>query len=194
MAETLIAKERNEKGKAARKKGFIPGIVYGKDREGQSINFEKGKLIAFLKKKGEKSKVSFQLNGQNRQGIIKEVGRDAVTSSIIHIDIQEVSASEEVKWTIPVILEGREELKRKELYIQVHLPEVEVEGKASDIPNNIILNVGDLNLGQEIKVKDLNIGSNIRVFNEVEDIIAVISSSQSTNKDSENDEETSEAE
>ena len=194
MAEILIAKERNEKGKAARKKGFIPGIVYGKDREDKSINFEKGKLISFLKKKGEKSKINFQLNGQNRQGIIKEVGRDAVTSSIIHIDIQEVSASEEVKWTIPIILEGREELKRKELYIQVHLPEVEVEGKASEIPNNIILNVGDLSLGQEVKVKDLNIESNIKVFNELEDTIAVISSSQSTNKGSEDDEESSEAE
>ncbi|AAO35472.1 50S ribosomal protein L25/general stress protein Ctc [Clostridium tetani] len=182
MAEILIATERNEKGKTARKKGFIPGIIYGKDREGQSINFERGKLIAFLKEKGEKSKMNFQLNGENKQGIIKEVGRDAVTSSIIHIDIQEVSALEKVRWTIPIFFEGREQLKKKELYIQVYLTEVEVEGKASDIPNNITLNVGNLELGEEVKVKDLNIGSNIRIFNELENTIAIISSSQNTNK------------
>lgn len=182
MAEILIATERNEKGKTARKKGFIPGIIYGKDREGQSINFERGKLIAFLKEKGEKSKMNFQLNGENKQGIIKEVGRDAVTSSIIHIDIQEVSALEKVRWTIPIFFEGREQLKKKELYIQVYLTEVEVEGKASDIANNITLNVGNLELGEEVKVKDLNIGSNIRIFNELENTIAIISSSQNTNK------------
>ncbi|BDR66476.1 50S ribosomal protein L25/general stress protein Ctc [Clostridium tetani] len=182
MAEILIATERNEKGKTARKKGFIPGIIYGKDREGQSINFERGKLIAFLKEKGEKSKMNFQLNGENKQGIIKEVGRDAVTSSVIHIDIQEVSALEKVRWTIPIFFEGREQLKKKELYIQVYLTEVEVEGKASDIPNNITLNVGNLELGEEVKVKDLNIGSNIRIFNELENTIAIISSSQNTNK------------
>ncbi|QBD84529.1 50S ribosomal protein L25 [Clostridium tetani] len=182
MAEILIATERNEKGKTARKKGFIPGIIYGKDREGQSINFERGKLIAFLKEKGEKSKMNFQLNGENKQGIIKEVGRDAVTSSIIHIDIQEVSALEKVRWTIPIFFEGREQLKKKELYIQVYLTEVEVEGKASDIPNNITLNVGDLELGEEVKVKNLNIDSNIKVFNELENTIAIISSSHGTNK------------
>ncbi|MBV1822057.1 50S ribosomal protein L25, partial [Coprococcus sp. MSK.21.13] len=155
MAEILIATERNEKGKAARKKGFIPGIIYGKDIEGKSVNFEKGKLIAFLKEKGEKSKINFKLNGENKQGIIKEVGRDAVTSNIIHIDIQEVTASEEVKWTIPIIFEGREKLKSKDLYIQVYLQEVDVEGKASEIPNNITIDVEKLELGEEIKVKDL---------------------------------------
>lgn len=194
MAEILIATERNEKGKAARKKGFIPGIIYGKDIEGKSVNFEKGKLIAFLKEKGEKSKINFKLNGENKQGIIKEVGRDAVTSNIIHIDIQEVTASEEVKWTIPIIFEGREKLKSKDLYIQVYLQEVDVEGKASEIPNNITIDVEKLELGEEIKVKDLNIDSNIKIFNELEDTIARISSSQDTNIGSEEETDTAEVE
>lgn len=194
MAEILIATERNEKGKAARKKGFIPGIIYGKDIEGKSVNFEKGKLIAFLKEKGEKSKINFKLNGENKQGIIKEVGRDAVTSNIIHIDIQEVTASEEVKWTIPIIFEGREKLKSKDLYIQVYLQEVDVEGKASEIPNNITIDVEKLELGEEIKVKDLNIDSNIKIFNELEDTIARISSSQDTNIGSEEETDAREVE
>ncbi|MBU5269684.1 50S ribosomal protein L25 [Clostridium cochlearium] len=194
MAEILIATERNEKGKAARKKGFIPGIIYGKDIEGKSVNFEKGKLIAFLKEKGEKSKINFKLNGENKQGIIKEVGRDAVTSNIIHIDIQEVTASEEVKWTIPIIFEGREKLKSKDLYIQVYLQEVDVEGKASEIPNNITIDVEKLELGEEIKVKDLNIDSNIKIFNELEDTIARISSSQDTNIGSEEETDAGEVE
>ncbi|MBE6064032.1 50S ribosomal protein L25 [Clostridium cochlearium] len=194
MAEILIATERNEKGKAARKKGFIPGIIYGKDIQGKSVNFEKGKLIAFLKEKGEKSKINFKLNGENKQGIIKEVGRDAVTSNIIHIDIQEVTASEEVKWTIPIIFEGREKLKSKDLYIQVYLQEVDVEGKASEIPNNITIDVEKLELGEEIKVKDLNIDSNIKIFNELEDTIARISSSQDTNIGSEEETDAGEVE
>ncbi|NOH16646.1 50S ribosomal protein L25 [Clostridium cochlearium] len=194
MAEILIATERNEKGKAARKKGFIPGIIYGKDIEGKSVNFEKGKLIAFLKEKGEKSKINFKLNGENKQGIIKEVGRDAVTSNIIHIDIQEVTASEEVKWTIPIIFQGREKLKSKDLYIQVYLQEVDVEGKASEIPNNITIDVEKLELGEEIKVKDLNIDSNIKIFNELEDTIARISSSQDTNIGSEEETDAGEVE
>lgn len=194
MAEILIATERNEKGKAARKKGFIPGVVYGKNKKCQSINFKMGKLMAFLKEKGEKSKISFQLNGENKHGIIKEVGRDAVTSTIIHIDIQEVSESEEVRWTIPIFFEGRKKLKNKELYIQINLAEVDVEGKASEIPNNITLNVEDLELGEEIKVKDLNIDSNIKVFNELEETIARISTSQDTSIEKEEEEKTDSAE
>lgn len=174
MENIIKAFTRNEKAKVARREGFIPGVIYGKDVENESIKFERTKLINLLKEKGEKAKINFYLNDEKKQGIIKDVERDLATGEIVHIDVQEIKNQETVKWTVPVVFSGKDLLINKDLYLQVYSNEVDVEGDSSKIPDNVELEVNNMKYGEEIKAKDLNLDPSIRLIKDPDTILAVI--------------------
>ncbi|MBC2396951.1 50S ribosomal protein L25 [Clostridium tetanomorphum] len=177
MEGTINAFARSEKARIARREGFIPGVVYGKDVKNMPVKFERNKLLNFLKEKGEKAKINFLLNNEKKQGIIKEVERDLATTEIIHIDIQAITEKENVKWTVPVDFLGKDLLKNRDLYIQVYNSDVEVEGDSSKIPNKVKIEVNNMKFGEEIKIKDLNLDPSIKLLKDPETVIAVITNS-----------------
>ncbi|WP_125152959.1 50S ribosomal protein L25 [Clostridium rectalis] len=174
METVLMASERKEKAKISRKKGLIPGIVYGKNTENLLVSFQKTNLMNTLKSKGEKAKINLDLNGKKMRGIIKQVEREISTGNIIHIDIQSINKDEEVKWSIPISFSGKEALQNKDLYVQVYSNEIEVDGIVAQIPDNIEIDVSKMEFGQEIKVKDLKIDDSIKISKEEDAILAVI--------------------
>ena len=177
MEAILNAHLRNEKPKVARREGFIPGVIYGKDIENVLVKFEKNKLINLLKEKGEKAKISFLLNNKKTEGIIKEIARDLATNDIVHIDIQSVKGTEIVKWIVPVNFVGKELLNSKGLYLQVYTNEVEVEGETSLIPDNVEIEINGMEHGQEIKIKDLKLNPEIKILRDEETVIGVVTNS-----------------
>ncbi|WP_027623115.1 50S ribosomal protein L25 [Clostridium lundense] len=174
MEGIIKAFARNEKARIARREGFIPGVVYGKDVENSSVKFEKTKLINLLKEKGEKAKINFYLDDKKKQGIIKEVSRDLATGEIVHIDVQAVEGKESVKWTVPVIFAEKDLLNNRDLYLQVYSNEVDVEGDSSKIPDNVEIAVNNMQFGEEIKIKDLKLDSSIKLLKDPDTILAVI--------------------
>lgn len=174
MEEILNALKRDEKAKVVRKKGLIPGVIYGKDIKATEVSFDKGQLVKVLKQKGEKSKIRFNLDGKKYYGIIKELARDVATSEMLHIDIQSVDMGEKVKWTIPLVFSGKENLKNQGLYIQVYATELEVQGEADKIPDNIVLDASKNVYGDELKFKDIKLDSGIELLDDPEKLVAVI--------------------
>ena len=174
MENVIKAFTRNEKAKVARREGFIPGVIYGKDVKNESIKFERTKLINLLKEKGEKAKINFYLNDEKKHGIIKDIEKAPATGEIVHIDVQEIENQETVKWTVPVVFSGKDLLINKDLYLQVYSNEVDVEGDSSKIPDNVELEVNNMKYGEEIKVKDLKLDPSIRLIKDPDTILAVI--------------------
>jgi len=174
MEEILNALKRDEKAKVVRKKGLIPGVIYGKDIKTTEVSFDKGQLVKILKQKGEKSKIRFNLDGKKYYGIIKELARDIATAEMLHIDIQSVDMGEKVRWSIPIAFSGKEKLKNKGLYIQVYASEIEVQGDAGKIPDSIVLDASNNDYGDELKFKDIKLDSCIELLDDPEKLVAVI--------------------
>jgi len=187
MSEKVIrAIERKEKPKQARRNGYAPGVIYGRDLAGSiPVKFEMNKLRKELKQNNQT--ISVKINDDVKDCIVKEVQFDCITGEILHVDLQTVSKDSYVKLKVPVYYSGKEKLESKGLLLQVLMTEVEVKGKVESIPESITIDVDNKELGDKILLKDLNVDKQVKILEESDSVLAVIISKDS--KDSADNED-----
>lgn len=180
--------ERSEKGSKVRKNGEIPCIVYG-DNHHKSLaaKMTKKEMIRLLRYP-KSSIVSLKLNGSLNKCIVKEMQQDPF-GKIIHIDFQSINKGDIVKLKIPVNFVGQEVLASKNLLLESFITDVELQGEADKFPENLLVDVSNLEEGNQIFIRDLAIPSEM-VLESNRDLAMAKISYNSNNKES--DEETTE--
>ena len=178
--------ERSEKGSKVRKNGEIPCIVYG-DNHHKSLaaKMTKKEMIRLLRYP-KSSIVSLKLNGSLKKCIVKEMQQDPF-GKIIHIDFQSINKGDIVKLKIPVNFVGQEVLASKNLLLESFITDVELQGEADKFPENLLVDVSNLEEGNQIFIRDLAIPSEM-VLESNRDLAMAKISYNSNNKES--DEET----
>ena len=108
---------------------------------------------------------------------------------IIHIDFQSINKGDIVKLKIPVNFVGQEVLASKNLLLESFITDVELQGEADKFPENLLVDVSNLEEGNQIFIRDLAIPSEM-VLESNRDLAMAKISYNSNNKES--DEETTE--
>ncbi len=175
----LKAQIRDEVGKEAVKKlraqGLIPAVVY-KDAKSQNIKIDQKQLReAVHTKAGENVIIDLQLEGDKAKGkkggrptIIKEIQYHPLKGDIFHVDLNEISLTEEITVKVPIEVKG-EAVGVKDGGVLEHvLWEIEIECLPTQIPENIPVRVDDLKIGDGVLVKDLEISAGIKVLSDPE--------------------------
>lgn len=180
MERTTLSVERKEKsGKGAarslRRNGIIPAILY---RGGSSVPVQISgrELSNFISKTaGEQVIVNLQFPDDARQAIVKDFQVDPVNGSLLHVDFQEISATEPIRVMVHVVIKGEAiGVKRDKGALQYSLREIEIECLPDNILGHIDVDVTNLGLGQSIHVSDLNIGKEIRVLTDPDEVIVTV--------------------
>lgn len=184
---TLMALPRDEKGKKARREGFIPGVIYGKESKSLPVKFVKRDFLKVLRDYGERPKVKILIDDQERMALVKEIQKELITGEVLHVDLQLVTAGEKITCDIPIKFIGREKLKSKGLILQVNIDSINVTGEASIIPEHFVVDVSDKNEGDIVTIRDLNIHPEIQVNDSLEDAIAVITAAEIESSDEESE-------
>jgi len=175
MSESIIcAIERTEKPNKARKQGFIPGVVYGKDMASKSVKLEQKELKRLLQGHTKNTKVGVKIGNEVKQCIIKEVQKDPVNGQILHVEMQTIHNDDLIRLKLPIVFHGKEKLSGRQQLVQEYISEVEVMGKADIIPEFVSVDVGDRKSGDKITVKDIRVGDGIKVLDNESEIFAVI--------------------
>jgi large subunit ribosomal protein L25 len=189
----LKVMERTEKSKKVRRNGFTPGIIYGEGiKDGIPIKFEILKLRQLLKDNLTNAKLYVKLGEDNRYCIIKDIQRDPVSGSIIHVDMQAVSTDEIIKLKVPVIYNGLSNLELKRLALQIDVSELEVEGRVDVLPEAIHVDVGAKGLGDRITLKDLELEKAIKAHIDENEALAIIVAPKETADETEEEKEPAE--
>ncbi|MDD2499136.1 MAG: 50S ribosomal protein L25 [Desulfitobacteriaceae bacterium] len=176
MEETILnALERTEKPKIVRAAGFIPGVIYGDGvAQASSVKFEAMALNKILTKHGSNAKVWVKYGSNKRFGFIKDIQRNPIEGKVIHIDVQLVSEDQEVRMQLPITFNGRAELEHKSLFLQVNKSDIEVLGKASLIPDGVVFDVSEKQLGDTVTIDDFNLDKQIKANDREDEIYAVV--------------------
>jgi len=181
----LEATVRTETGKGAarklRREGFVPGIVYGPESEPTPIKIE-GKNLIHALHAGENVLIDLHLQedgkkwGKKKTVLVKEVQYEPVHWKIIHVDFLEVSPERAIRTHVPIVTIGEEDCAGVKAggVLDYHLRELEIECLPSQIPEEIRVDVTELELGHSIHVADLEIPEGIRVLNDPEDTIVSV--------------------
>ena len=131
-------------------------------------------LEQVLREQGENATLWIKVGEDKNYAIIKEVQKDLLRSEILHVDFQAIDQDEEIEVNVPVIFEGREQLETGELILQIILSEVDVTGKAMNIPESLSVNVSKLEHDSKVTVADLVLPEGMKIAQDPEETLAVV--------------------
>lgn len=164
----------NSKAKKLRKKGLVPGVIYGKHLK--SLMFEIGELELNreISRVGQHAVLDVDLDGRSKKVLIKEVQRDPITNKIIHLDLQELDENKKVMSSVPIVYLGEEYLHKKGMVLQKEKDSIKVEGYYDEIPKNIKIDMKEINKGLVYRVSDIEVASEISIIDDLNSVIASV--------------------
>ena len=178
---TLKAEKRNMaiKAKRLRREGYITGNVFGKEIEGSiPIKIEKSAADRLLKTSGKGSQIMLDVDGQAMDVLIKEIDFNPLKGQVDEIDFQALVKGEKVHSVAEVVLVNHDKVMSGVL--QLLLEEISYRALPDNLVEKVSVDVGDLKVGESIKVGDLDIAKNenIDLLTDPEAIIVTVSESR----------------
>ena len=169
--------------KKLRRKGIVPGILYGKELK--EFVFEVGELdlCREISKNGEHGIINFDLNDKEIQAVIKGIQRDPVTHKIIHLDLEEIYKNKKIVSTVPIHYEGEGYLNKKGMVLQKEKDSIKVECTADKLPKYIKIDINDGNNGFVYRAGDLEVASELSIIDDLNTVIASVSYERKTVSD-----------
>ena len=155
---TLKAEKRtmDTKAKRLRREGYVTGNVFGREMEGSlPVKIEKSAVEKLLKTNNKGSQIMLDVDGQSYDVLIKEIQFNPLKGQVDEIDFQALVSNEKVHSVAEIVLVNHDKLEAGVL--QQHLEEISFRALPSALVDKVMVDVGDMKVGDVIKVKDLAI-------------------------------------
>lgn len=154
-----------------RRSGQVPGLIYGHG-DPQAIQVSARALSDHLRHHAPAALMDLDLEGKTTTTLIRELDRDPITGTVIHLGFQRINLSENIRSTIPLVFHGEEALIGNGLVFERQLTDLEVHGRADQLPESFVVDVGEAEAGHMFRVADLEVPSGIEVTRDPETVIA----------------------
>jgi len=176
MEEIILnAIERQKTSARFRELGFVPGVLYGDDiPAGSNVKFDEKALRNIINHHGSSANITIIFNDKKKVGFLKEIQRKPITGALVHVDVQIVSKEHEIKRLIPIVFNGDDVLMSKHLQLNVSKSEILVFGKIALMPDEIFVDVSEMEIKDTITCTNFNLDKNLKI-EEPDTIYAVIS-------------------
>ena len=177
MAKTLLLKAeiRERTGSNAVQKvlkaGKIPAIVYGHKQTPIAISLDAHNFVLGLHH-GQRL-MDVQIDKKKEKIIVKDLQYDHLGKNIIHADLMRVDITEEIRVTVPIELKGVATAKgtHEGGIIEEHADHLEIECKATDIPETITVWVKDIGVGDSLHVSDITPPEGVKLLSPPETLL-----------------------
>ena len=158
---TLKAEKRtmDTKAKRLRREGYVTGNVFGREMEGSlPVKIEKSAVEKLLKTSNKGSQIMLDVDGQSYDVLIKEIQFNPLKGQVDEIDFQALVSNEKVHSVAEIVLLNHEKVEAGVL--QEDLEEISYKALPADLMDKVQVDVGEMKIGDVIKVKDLEIAKN----------------------------------
>ena len=172
----LEAKTRNSVGTATSKKirrdKGIPAVVYG-DIKNSNIVLDANEVAKQVKDSGFYSNViKLTLGKETIDVILKDLQRDPRKSNITHMDFFAVDKNKAVIVNVPIMFINEETcvgVKMGGGMISHIQSELEVSCLPKDIPENITVDIAELEIGHSVHLSEIKMPANVVLATPVDD-------------------------
>jgi len=175
MEKTLLLKAelREQTGSKSaakvRKSRRIPAIVYGHKQEPVAISFDSHNFIECLHHSRRLMEV--QIGKSKQKMIVKDLQYDYLGKDIIHVDMMRVDAAEMIKITVPIELKGTAKGTHEGGIIEEHTDHLEIECRATDIPESLVVSIKELNIGDALHASDITLPEGVKLISSSETLL-----------------------
>jgi large subunit ribosomal protein L25 len=165
----FVAFERTLQGTGAsrrlRNAGKVPGIVYG-GGEPAMIELDHNALFHALKKEAFHSSIlEMELTGKTAQVLLRDYQMHAWKPIVMHIDFQRVDATTRLHKKVPIHYVNEENspaVKTDKCLVNHVKTDVEIECLASQLPEFVTIDLGEVVKGQSLHLSDLKLPAGIK--------------------------------
>lgn len=176
----LVLNKRDAKGKnkvdKLRANGEIPGVLYSKGNEARMVSGLEKDLLKAYSQEGYSNIFEIELDGETVSVLFKEVQMHHIKNAMVHFDLYEIDMNTEITVEVPVVLEGRDEVRVQPSSLIQVLNEIEVICLPKYLPSEAIVNVAEMQIGEAKTVADLDIygDENIKIDLEADETVATL--------------------
>ena len=166
----FVAYERSLQGTGASRRlriaGKVPGIVYGAG-EPKMIELDHNALFHALKKEAfHSSLLDMEVNGKEEKVLLRDFQMHAWKPIVMHIDFQRVDATTRINKKVPLHFANEENspaVKTDKCLVNHVMTELEINCLASQLPEFLTVDLGELQKGQSLHVNDLKLPKDVKV-------------------------------
>lgn len=140
--------------KAIRKVNGVPCVLYG---SGENVHFTvPAEGLRNLVYTPHIYVIELVINEKKVKAILKDIQFHPVKDTILHVDFYQINEAKPIVMQVPVQLEGLAEGVKSGGKLTLQMRKLKVKALYNLIPEKLVVNVTQLELGKTIKVGELN--------------------------------------
>ncbi|MEM9200147.1 MAG: 50S ribosomal protein L25 [Actinomycetota bacterium] len=164
MSDLLLSAETGRKegtrpSRRLRREGKIPAVVYGLDTDPVAISVDWPELRRCLTTDaGLNALITLDIDGSSLLSVVKDIQRHPTRRDVLHVDFLRVTEDQLIDVSVPVVLVG--EARNVTMYdgmVDQSMYEMTISVKPTSVPQQIEVDVTELELGETIKVEDVDL-------------------------------------
>ncbi|MDF1815847.1 MAG: 50S ribosomal protein L25 [Verrucomicrobiales bacterium] len=190
MAEqaTLPAEKRENNGTSASKKlrreGIVPAVVYGSKQRAYMIQVKENIFSEVFRKQASANfLVNLEIEGaqeKSKLAFVQDVQRNPLTGGFVHVDFRAVLDDETISATVPIDLVGESAGVKGGGLLEHLLHSLEIQCKPGDLPEKIVHDVTNVDVGQGVKVGELNFPDGVTTKMDSDVLVALVAKSRAS--------------
>jgi len=146
-----------------RSEGFIPGVLYGGEKNNLNISLKKLHLQNIINTETFMSKVyDLDIDGNSEKALARDVAYDPVSDEPIHIDFMRITKGSRLTLEIPVkfINSDKSPGLKKGGVLNIVRRKVELKCPAENIPNEIVVDLDNTEINSSLKISSVKLPEN----------------------------------
>jgi len=176
---TVSAEERASRGKnearRLRVKGSVPAVVYGGEAGPSAVSVNPKDLNKILHSKtGHNTIFNLSIGGHQQVPVmIVDWQHDPIKENLLHVDLKRIDLTKRIAVKVPVVTHGDPKgVKLQGGLHEIITREIEIECLPDDIPEEFVVEVGELMMGQSVRASDVALGANVKLLSPGEAVIS----------------------
>jgi len=157
VATKISAKQRDKRGSQhcnrLRIEGIVPANVYGRGQAPARIAISADEARPLVMS-GHKV-VDLAIDGKTEKALLREVQWDTYGKHLLHLDFMRIDATQRIVVDVPIHLKGTAPGALTGGILEQPLHSLHIECLAIEVPDEIAVKIGTLQLDQAIHVRDL---------------------------------------
>ncbi|MDR2972397.1 MAG: 50S ribosomal protein L25 [Bacteroidales bacterium] len=155
MSGSLRENVGKKDAKAQRAQGLIPCVIYGGKEQLQFVVEEE--QFQHLLFTPDVKFVELEVSGKKFEAVVQATQWHPITDHLLHVDFLEVTEGKSIVIGIPVKLTGTSPGVLRGGKLVKKIRKITVKGLLKNIPEEIIVDISNLDINDMIKVGDLSI-------------------------------------
>ncbi|WP_062051230.1 50S ribosomal protein L25/general stress protein Ctc [Bacillus sp. JCM 19034] len=179
MATVLQANPRGDlRGSTTRKirkDGYVPAVIYGSKTKSKPVLVERVELVKTIRDVGKNGLFSLNIEGEsNHQVMVYDIQIEPLKNDYLHVDFFEVDMESEIVTDVAVRLEGEAPGEKEGGVVSHLLYDLSVRCLPGEIPEEVVVNISNLAIGDSIQVADIRSSINVEIANDDEETIVTV--------------------